>query len=203
MAHAPLLTPLLGLMAVLLAQLSPAAHEALYFNIERLAGGEWHGLVSGHWIHADTQHLLWNVSALVLLGAIIEAYSRRLLAISLLVGTLFVDLLLVSPLADVTRYCGLSGLLNTLLGVALYLFWRRTHSQTVVLVGALSLLKIAIEIILSQSLFTNTSWPPFALAHLAGMAGVPVALFLHYRSGHCLQPASGNPTKNPTRRQLT
>ena len=156
--------------------LPSAAHEVLYFDYRVLAGGNWLGLISGHWIHADAPHLAWNVSALAVLAALIEARSRRLLACSIIVGMACVDLLLLSPLSELQRYCGLSGLLNTLLGVVLYLFWRETRSRLVITVGILCLAKIALEMYFGQSVFTDITWPPFVMAHLAGMLAAPLAV---------------------------
>lgn len=155
-----------------------AVHNGLYFDYHQLYGGRWLGLITGHWMHADFQHLAWNVSALAILGAMIEARSRTLLLRSIVVGTICVDLLLLSPYSDLQRYCGLSGLLNTLLGVALYRFWRETRSLVVVLTAVLSVAKIALEMHSGQAIFTDVAWPPFAMAHLAGITGAPLALML-------------------------
>jgi rhomboid family GlyGly-CTERM serine protease len=172
----PLVSMALCALACLLMLLPPAVHERLYFDHRLLRGGDVVGLVSGHWIHADGGHLAWNVAALSILAAVIERHSRRLLLHSLAVGTACVDLLLLSPLSAIQRYCGLSGLLNTLLGVALYLCWRETRSAMVPLMGAACLAKIALESLTGHSLFTDISWPPFPAAHLAGMAGAALVL---------------------------
>ena len=164
-----------------MAGLPLTVRESLYFDYSSLVAGNWIGGVSGHWIHVDTEHLIWNVGALAILSSLIEVHSRGLLLWSILVGVASVDLLLVSPLSDVARYCGLSGALNTLLGVALFLLWKPTRSRLVLLIGALCLLKIAIEIVLGDSLFTEIGWPPYAPAHLAGIIATPIALLLGYR----------------------
>jgi rhomboid family GlyGly-CTERM serine protease len=156
--------------------LPEALQAQLYFDQSLLANGQLWRLVSGHWLHADIAHLQWNALAFILLASAIELRSRQLLLYSLLAGTLSVDLLLLSPLSSIQRYCGLSGVLNTLLGVTLYLYWRETRSPIVLLVGLCSILKIVIEINSGQSVFTDISWPPFPLAHLAGLLGTPLAL---------------------------
>ena len=173
MKRFPFITLLISALACLLMLLPATAHNALYFDHQQLARGHFWVLLTGHWIHADVQHLAWNVTALAVLAAILETRSRRLLLWSLCIGTVCVDLLLLSPLSLLQRYCGLSGLLNTLLGVALYQYWRETRSTLVILVAILCIAKIALEIFSGQSVFTDISWPPFAMAHLAGMLGVP------------------------------
>jgi rhomboid family GlyGly-CTERM serine protease len=181
MTRLPVLTALLCTLAGGLALLPATVQASLYFDQAHLLAGNWAGLLSGHWMHVDTGHLIWNLGALAVLAAMIEQYSRRLLLMSILAGTLSIDLLLLSPLGDVARYCGLSGVLNTLLGVALFLLWQRTRSLMSLLVGTLCALKIAVEIRSGQSLFTNVSWPPYAAAHLAGLIATPIALLLGYR----------------------
>ena len=180
MSRLPVLTLILCALACSLALLSPTTQASLHFNYHALMTGDWIGLVSGHWMHTDFNHLAWNVGALALLASVIEKHSRKLLSCSILTGLLSVDLLLLCPLGEVARYCGLSGLLNTLMGVALFLLWKRTRSHLVILVGLLCALKIAMEMLLGQSLFTDISWPPYAPAHLAGIVATPVALLLGY-----------------------
>jgi rhomboid family GlyGly-CTERM serine protease len=173
----PIVSLCTSVLALSLMALPPDLHELLYFDYGHLLHqGNPLGLLSAHWIHVDTEHLFWNLSALLLLGPVIEHYSRALLCWSLVIGTLGVDLLLLSPLSDLQRYCGLSGVLNTLFGVALYLHWRRTRSWLVVVVAVLGVLKIVLEVVSGQAVFTATGWPPFALAHLAGLVGAPLAV---------------------------
>jgi len=181
MTRIPCITILLCILACCLALLSSNLQESLYFDYYSLKSGNWTGLASGHWLHADASHLAWNVGALMILASLIERHSRQLLLWSILVGMCSVDLLLISPFSDITRYCGLSGLLNTLLGVVLCLLWNRTRSRMVFLVGLLSASKIGLEMLMGESLFTNISWPPYPPAHLAGLMGTPIALLLGYR----------------------
>jgi len=166
----------LGALACLLMLVPQAVQQSLYLDLTLLNQGHWWVLISGHWLHADMHHLAWNVIALMILAALIERRSRRLLLLSTLAGMICVDLLLLSPFTAIQRYCGLSGLLNTLLGVALYLYWKETRSMLIVLTAVLCVGKIGLEMYSGQSLFTDTSWPPFAASHLAGALGVPVAL---------------------------
>ncbi len=181
MKQLPYLTFSLTVLSIVLMLLPETWHTKLYFDRQLLANGHVWGLLSGHWLHAGTQHLLWNAPAFALLASLIELRSRWLLVASLLVGTVSVDLLLLSPLVEIQRYCGLSGILNTLLGVALCLVWRETRSAVVLVIAVLSTLKIVIEINSGHSIFTDINWPPFPLAHLAGLLGTPVAMLLHSR----------------------
>ena len=187
MKRLPIISLMLAAVSLLLMMLLPAAHELLYFDSRHLQQGMPIGLVTAHWIHVDFDHLLWNVGALLLLAALIEQHSRSLLVLSLAAGMVCVDLLLLSPWSVLQRYCGLSGVLNTLLGTLLYLYWRDTRSPVVMVIAFLAVIKIALEVRSGQALFTNTSWPPFAMAHLAGMLGTPLAIWWEessWGSGH-------------------
>ena len=178
MRRIPFLSILLCAAAGMLMLLPPAAQELLYFDYQQLAGGEAWGLVTGHWIHADPQHLVWNLAGLLVLASLIELQSRKLLLWSIACGMLAVNLLLLSPFSELQRYCGLSGLLITLMGVALYSSWHSSRSPVIAITSALYLLKIALEVYSGQSVFTSISWPPYATAHLAGLLGAPLALVL-------------------------
>jgi rhomboid family GlyGly-CTERM serine protease len=186
----PFISLLLCVMTCGLMLLPAEVHNWLYFDSQLLSQGQLWGLVSGHWIHAGGQHLIWNVTALAVLATIIETRSRWLLLWSIFIGTLCVDLLLMSPASELQRYCGLSGLLNTLLGVALYIYWRETRSTAVIVVGTLCIAKIALEMYSGHSIFTDINWPPFAAAHLAGILGVPIVIKCFYPEGvEQFQPA--------------
>ena len=178
-------------MAALLMALPPGLQAALYWNKACWQQGQWWGALSGHWLHADVGHLGWNLLALVVIGSIIEQHSRRLLLHSLVAGMLAVDLLLISGITAVERYCGLSGVINTLLFVALWLLWRQTHSKLVLVTAAAAVLKILVELQTSQSLLTDISWPPFPAAHLAGLAATPLVIWYWHRR-HDFTDAKGS-----------
>lgn len=148
--------------------------SVLYFAPTEIAGGQAWRLLTGHLVHADLNHLFWNALGLLVLGVLIERHSRRLLGIALLAGTLAVNLLLL--VSGLDYYCGLSGVLNTLLVIALWLEWRSTRSWWVAAVAAGCLIKVAIEINTGHSLISQISWPPYAWSHLAGMIGGVVAV---------------------------
>ena len=176
----PFLSLALCLLAALLMVLPEPIIEVLYFDRQQLSSGNLWSLVTGHWMHADGQHLMWNLMGLAILGTMIERHSRTMLLLSLGMGILAVNLLLLSPFSELQRYCGLSGVLNTLLGVVLYCRWRETRSIVVPIVGVLSVAKIFVEIQVGTSLFTDISWPPYPLAHLAGLLATPATLLIYF-----------------------
>lgn len=158
---------LAGLMAALFAAYGPVP-EAWVYDRVAIYQGEWWRLLSGHWVHSDSGHLFWNLGALVLLGWMVETRNRLALLSSLLAGTLGVDLMLWLMLPDLSHYCGMSGVLNSLLLFAFAAFWRNTTAAILTITGMLSLAKILIEISLGQALLSNTAWESLPQAHLAG-----------------------------------
>jgi rhomboid family GlyGly-CTERM serine protease len=158
----------------------PLDPALVYYGSAEIASGENWRFVTGHLVHADGDHLLWNSLGLLVLGVLVERRSRRLMALSLLAGVIAIDGLLLASGLD--YYCGLSGLLNALLVAALWLEWRATRSAWVVAVAASCLLKVVVEIALGDSLFTRISWPPYAWSHLAGMVAGVSAVWLEIRA---------------------
>jgi len=158
---------LAGLMVALFAAFGPAP-EAWVYDRVAIAQGEWWRLLSGHWMHSDSGHLTWNLGALLALGWIVEAQNRVALLASLLAGTLGVDLMLWLALPELTRYCGISGVLNTVLLFALATLWRHTAAPVLLATGMLSFAKIVVEISSGQALLTSNDWASIPQAHLAG-----------------------------------
>lgn len=145
--------------------------EFLWFSAAAINQGEAWRLLTAHFAHADLEHLLWNGLGLVVLGSLIEQQSRRQLAASLAAGIFAVNALLLSPLPTPDYYCGLSGVLNTLLVTALWLEWKRSPSWLVAAIALGSLSKVLIEVTAGTSVITHISWPPYAWSHVAGMLG--------------------------------
>lgn len=184
--HLPILTLGITALSSLLMLLPIEWQSALYFNRAAVTSGAVDSLISGHFVHVDMSHWFWNCLALLVLGAFIELRSRGLLLASLLLGLIAVDLLLLSPFSDIVFYCGLSGLLNSLLVVTLWLFWQQTRSRWVLVSAVLCLGKIGFELLLGESLLTRIAWPPYPPAHLAGAIG-GVLCVAGWRYLPCLQ----------------
>lgn len=164
----PVMTLALAGLAVVLFATLGRAPSALVFDRAAITDGEWWRLLSGHWVHSDRGHLGWNTGALILLGSIVEMHNRRALSAGLIIGSLGVSLMIWLGLSNMTHYCGLSGVLNTLLLSALYALWRQARSPGPIIIGALSLLKILVESTSGAALFTHAVWASVPLAHLAG-----------------------------------
>ena len=191
----PRLTLLLAALALALFWLAGPAPELLVFDRQAIASGEHWRLFTGHWVHSDGEHLLWNVAGLLMLGWLFEPLLRaRLLAI-LLIGSVGVDLVVWYALPELERYCGLSGVLNTLLAAGLCLMWQAAREPLIVAAAAGAVAKIVIEMLTAAALFTHSAWPSVPPVHAVGfvagiVGGVLIALQTHApyaqgkRNGH-------------------
>jgi membrane associated rhomboid family serine protease len=82
-----------------------------------------------------------------------------------------VSTLLLSPFSQLDYYCGLSGVLNTLLLAALWYEWRRTRSWLIIVITLGAVIKTLIEVSSGEALLTHIDWPPYAWSHVAGLIG--------------------------------
>ncbi|MGA9573365.1 MAG: rhombosortase [Lysobacterales bacterium] len=167
--------------------------SAFYFTAENIAQGELWRLVTGHLVHADLQHLGWNCLGLLVLGTLIEQYSKAAWWAAIIAGIASVDVLLFSPFSQLYYYCGLSGVLNTLLVVVLWLEWRRTRSWLVIAITLGAVAKAVIEVASGESLLTHINWPPYAWSHVAGLIGGVLVILTHRKTRYLLHHGNENP----------
>jgi rhomboid family GlyGly-CTERM serine protease len=145
-----------------------AAPEAWVFDRAAIAQGEWWRLVTGHWVHSDLTHAGWDITALLLLGTLFEARLQWRLPVALLIGTVGVDAWLWWGDPTLRYYCGLSGILNSLLIVGLLQHWRDLRHPLILLTGIAAAVKILVEINAGQALLVQTAWPSVPTVHAAG-----------------------------------
>jgi rhomboid family GlyGly-CTERM serine protease len=162
----------------------------LWFSADAIAQGETWRFISGHFVHADTGHLLWNALGLAILGLLIEWRSRSMLLAALVAGVIAVGILLLTPVSPLAHYCGLSGVLNSLLAVALWMEWQASRSWLVIAVACGSLAKVVIEVSTGVSIVSDISWPPWAWSHAAGLVGGLAVMLVRGRPGW-VAPVSG------------
>ncbi|MEJ2591946.1 MAG: hypothetical protein P8178_11180, partial [Candidatus Thiodiazotropha sp.] len=82
---------LLTTLALVLYLWAGAAPQAWVYDRFAIAQGEWWRLFTGHWVHSDGEHALWDIGALLVLGLLFEVHLRRQLFSVLLLATLGVD----------------------------------------------------------------------------------------------------------------
>jgi rhomboid family GlyGly-CTERM serine protease len=178
------LTAMLALLISALFLLVGSVPDALVFNKEAVIQGEYWRLLTAHLVHSDWEHLLWNLSALLIVSTLIEQYQRGSLIIALLGGIIVTDVYLWHNTLGVVNYAGLSAVLNTVLVVALYQLWQHSKQllQRVILVATFvgSLLKIIWEMQTSSSLLTSIEWQSLPEAHLAGFIMGSLLVLIQY-----------------------
>ncbi len=175
MIRLPLLTLALAATALTIASL-PGAAEGLQFDRNALAQGQLWRLFTGHLTHFDSDHLRWDVLALLLIGTLAERDGRCSTALTLGIAALAIGLAVLWFQPQFTTYRGLSGLDSALFGlvVARHLVagWRERHRFSVA-VGALAalgfMLKTLYELSTGDTAFAQgTGYAPVPLAHLVG-----------------------------------
>lgn len=175
--------------------------ESLYFDKPAIQSGQWFRVFTGHLVHSDTTHLAWNLIGWFVLASVLEHRSRSLLVAASAMGMLAVNLFLYSPISVLDIYCGLSGVLNSLLVVALWIVWQETNSKLIIATSIGSILKIMIEILTYEGLIVHISWPPSPESHLAGFMGgvclVAVSEALRKRTPFMLERNKIKPTATP------
>ena len=159
---------LLGVAAIAAYLSLGPAPEAWVFDKAAIAQGEWWRLLSGHWVHSDLSHAVWDITALLLFGALFEERLQWRLPLALLVATAGVDAWLWWGDSALQYYCGLSGILNGLLIVGLLDLWRDNRHPLILLTAVGAALKIILEIHMGQALLTRTAWPSVPVVHAAG-----------------------------------
>lgn len=137
-------------------------------------------LITGHFVHADANHLLMNGAGLLACGLLFERDCRWHFTGLLLTGIAFVNVWLLG-FSTLSAYCGMSGALNAVfVGGCMMRFsegntWAAKPSLHYMWLALplLDLMKIALEASTGNALFSESSWAPAPLAHLAGwLAGL-------------------------------
>ncbi|MEQ8268574.1 MAG: rhombosortase [Parvibaculum sp.] len=145
--------------------------EVLIFDRARIEAGEIWRLVTGHLVHLNLQHLLWNAIAFVVLAAMARhdegiSYTRQ--AGIMLAGVAVIDVALYA--GPLSFYAGFSGVLNALWAVMIVEAWRQKKSLLIAGIGLLSLAKIGYEALTAKTLFFDTPWPAAFEGHAGGVA---------------------------------
>ncbi len=150
--------------------LGPAS-EHLLFDRQLVMDGELFRLLTAHFIHSDINHLLWNMAAMLLLGGLLEQKGSGHVLTFIPIGIISVDLYVIYA-SDLVVFCGLSGVLNTLLIGALYVCATEFGLRWMAVTTALAAFaKIMFELSSQQALFTQTAWPSIPMTHLFGFVG--------------------------------
>jgi rhomboid family GlyGly-CTERM serine protease len=188
----PCLTLFLAAVAVGVYQVPGDGAACLQFERAALSAGEAWRHVTGHLTHFDVNHLAWDVGALLVLGTICEASSRRQTAVALGLASLAIPAAIWTLQPWFETYRGLSGLDSALFGLYATSLLRRGRRDlrllgVVALLGVLA--KSAFEFSSGTTVFaTGAGYAPVPLAHLVGVLCGIAAAFLGrptFRRGSC------------------
>ncbi|MDH4318525.1 MAG: rhombosortase [Desulfobulbaceae bacterium] len=181
----PVLSLSLGLISCLLF-FSSTLRQALEYDRAAVAGGEVWRIVTGHFIHWNLGHLLWNVAVFCLLGILSEFYDEKGYFLCLSVSTLMIPLVLWWLQPDLASYRGLSGLASGLfllmaLRVLIDNFCNRQWLPAAAALACTAAFfgKVIFETISGATVFAETDglYQPVPLVHfVGGLIGISVAL---------------------------
>ena len=165
----PWRTFLLGLIATGLYLLFGPAPETLVYNRTEIVNGEWWRLITAHWVHSDGQHALWDIGMLLLLGGVSERYLGRHIFSIMVAASLLLSICIWFFLPWLEYYCGLSGILHTLLAISMFTLWDKQRNLLFLLIIGATVLKTLVELNINTALVTNTAWPILSQSHLFGL----------------------------------
>lgn len=156
-------------------------NDILLYDRSAIASGEWWRLISGHFIHLSTEHLLTNSVGFFLLVYLSLRYARgKEIAILFIMSTVLISISLYVFSPDVARYGGLSGILHAIIGwIGVRMIVAGEQGG-----GIFVLLLISFKLLYESfygSLFQYETFSVIMEAHLYGFAwGVALSLLKSY-----------------------
>lgn len=143
---------------------------------------EYWRLISGHLVHSSLSHAFWDISLFALLSAYLEKKDPQRLMMGITLAVVGLSAFMLTPLVEIERYSGLSGVIYCLLIMA-YLEWQKKHSMLIGLIPAVLVIgKTLMEWQSSEAVFVSDGWSVFVEAHLLGAAiGIAAILYIQFR----------------------
>jgi len=193
---------LVGLMIVLQFFVGPEVLR--YERLAMLQEQQWWRLISAHWVHVNSIHLLLNLVGFVIISSLVrlQQWSYGYYFGSLLGMDLFISLMLLWQHPQIGWYVGISAVLYGLLLQGAILLWPREKFWAVLL-SCLCIGKIILEQLEGGSV-TTEQWIGTAVlvdAHFYGaIAGFSIAVVtqMHRIRARLQLPTGGPQTKSPT-----
>ncbi len=158
----------------------PSLGDASIYDRDLIQNGEWWRLFTGNLVHLSAMHFLYDVIALLVVGAIIELRGDRYLWLVYLLAGVVIGFAVYVSCPELRFYGGLSGIVSA---AVVYLCldglgdtggWRWLCGVTLVLI----VIKIAIELASGISLLSTTESQPFVTVPASHLAGGCLALMV-------------------------
>jgi len=125
-------TCLLGLVSLAL----PVMDWFRFDSVAIAQNEEYWRLITGHFVHTSLAHGFWNMAIFIMIAAYLERKSPEQLSMGLSLAIIGLGAYMLSPIAHIEFYSGLSGISYCLLILA-YWEWQKNHSPLVGLIPAL------------------------------------------------------------------
>ncbi len=164
-------------VAFLIHLFHPLRPLLLYTRADMIEGEFWR-LLGCHWVHLNTDHLLWSSLTFLLLGSLCEYMDRKRYALAMGLSVILIPAAIWFGMPHLMVYAGLSGLDCALYSLGVVLFIRREkqarrHIWIILYMLMLVLLpaKIIYEMSSGLTIFVNnahTDMVPVPLSHLVG-----------------------------------
>lgn len=106
----PWITGLFGVVVLLLALLPESLLSIVQYDREKILDGELWRMFTGHLVHWNSTHLVWDLLVFVACGGLLEWLRRNLLVSVLFGGSFVVSVALLVFQPDMHTYRGLSAL---------------------------------------------------------------------------------------------
>lgn len=181
----PWICGVFGVAACLFAFLPDSASQALQYDREGILSGEVWRLFTGHFVHWNFSHLVWDVSVFVVCGLFLEWLRRGLSVAILLMGPVLISGALLFLQPDMQYYRGLSAVDLSLFAAiclqAMSYCRLRNRSSLLVVWGfafATSILKPLMEAVWGHTFFVSQFGEGVEASPLSHLLGVLLAVGL-------------------------
>ena len=173
--------------AALIIHIFHSLRPQLVYTRTALAEGNLWRLISCHWVHLNTDHLLWSALTFWVLASICEIMDRPKMVLTVGISAFFIPCAIWIAMPGLEVYGGLSGLDCALYSLLVVLFLKRERgAQNWIWFGFFAIMlvllpaKVIYEMSTGLTIFVNnrhTDMVPVPLSHLiGGVAGFAVGI---------------------------
>lgn len=139
-------------------------------------------LITAHLVHSSIEHLFWDLITFAAAGVYLENRNPKLFIYGLLSSLVTLSIFLLSPLTDIAKYSGLSGIVYTVICLAAWQ-WLREETGFIAWLPLLAIVvKTVAELFMQDTVFVTEGWEVFSEAHIVG-AGTALLLAFYQAVG--------------------